>query len=89
MFRAQQSVLQGDKSEQELSGVADRIESIRLQLVNNRIDSYDRQARLLDKVFVPLTDLLSNEYETLSQDLSEMQSAAMSGGGKEPARQAI
>jgi hypothetical protein len=89
LFRAQQSVLQGEKSEQELAGVASRVENIRMQLENNRIDSYDRQTRLRDKVFLPLNDLLSREYKTLTQELAEMQSATMSGGGSRPARDSI
>jgi hypothetical protein len=89
VFWAQQSVLQGDKSEQELVGVADRVENIRQQLENNRIDSYDRQARLREKVFSPLTSLLEAEYSVLSQKLLETQSSTMSGNGSQAAKSAI
>ncbi len=89
VFRAQQSVLQGDKSEQELSGVADRIENVRLQLENNRIDSYDRQTRLREKVFLPLSELLNNEFKSLSRHLLETQTATMSGDGSQQAISAI
>lgn len=77
--RAQQSVLQGDKSQQELVGVAVSVDDLRLQLQNNRIDSYDRQARLLDKVHIPLVSLMDDEYDLFTKTLLEMQTASMSG----------
>ncbi|MFO1066753.1 MAG: hypothetical protein U0892_23080 [Pirellulales bacterium] len=86
VLRAQQSVLQADKSQQELTGIAGRVEDIRLQLVNNRIDSVDRQARLKDKVFEPLNAALGKEMEDLRRALSQLQTAAMSPvGGREQA----
>ncbi|MCC6508516.1 MAG: hypothetical protein IT423_05380 [Pirellulaceae bacterium] len=81
LLRAQQSVLQADKSQQELIGVAGRVEEIRLQLVNNRIDSVDRQARLLDRVYKPLNEMLATEMESFRNRLSQFQSAAMSPTG--------
>ncbi len=89
LFRAQQSVLQGDKSEQELTGVAARVDDIRLQLVNNRIDSYDRQTRLQEKVHQPLSELLGNEYPRLSAALLELQAAAQSDSSRPEANASI
>ncbi len=83
VLRAQQSQLQCDKSEQELSGVANRVENLRLQLLNNRIDSYDRQNRLREKVHDPLVNLLANEYQTLNRKLAELQTATLSDQGFE------
>ena len=83
VLRAQQSVLQGDKSQQELLGVATGVEDLRLQLQNNRIDSYDRQERLQKKVFEPLTKLLADEYPGLTDDLLALQEAAAQGGKQE------
>ncbi len=60
-----------------------RVDNLRLQLVNNRIDSYDRQERLQQKVGQPLRSLLSGEYETLRQSLAALQTAALAGGGRE------
>ena len=79
VLRSQQAVLQGDKSQQELSGVAANVENLRQQLSNNRIDSYDRQRRLREKVFSPLQDLLASEYEELASDLAALQKAAIAG----------
>jgi hypothetical protein len=85
---AQQSVLQADKSQQELSSVAARVDNLRQQLVNNRIDSYDRQERLLSKVGLPLRELLANEYQVLQRSLSNLQTATLAGGGAQPADEA-
>ncbi|MEC8556677.1 MAG: hypothetical protein VXZ82_16845 [Planctomycetota bacterium] len=79
VLRSQQAVLQGDKSQQELSGVAANVENLRQQLANNRIDSYDRQQRLREKVHSPLQDLLASEYERLASDLAALQKAAIAG----------
>lgn len=88
ILRAQQSVLQADKSEQELTGIGANIENLRLQLQNNRIDSYDRQARLKDKVHAPLVGLLSDRYPRFQASLAELQSAVLSEGGLEESKQA-
>ncbi len=85
----QQSILQADKSQQELASLAARVDNLRLQLVNNRIDSYDQQERLQTKVGMPLRDLLSNEYEGLRQSLSVLQNSTLAGGGKEQAGLAL
>ncbi len=80
--RAQQSVLQGDKSQQELSSLAARVDNLRKQLVNNRIDSYDRQERLQKKVYQPLRALLAGEYPVFVQQLQAMQVATAAGNSK-------
>lgn len=82
---SQQSVLQADKSQQELSSVAARVDNLRLQLVNNRIDSYDRQQRLEEKVGTPLRTMLAGEYEKLRRSLAALQTAALAGGGRQSA----
>lgn len=87
-LRAQQSVLQGDKSQQELVSVAARVDNLRMQLVNNRIDSYDRQERLKTKVHEPLRALLADDYDRLQRQLLALQTATQSGGGSEQAVQA-
>ncbi len=82
---AQQSVLQGDKSQQELSSVAARVDNLRQQLINNRIDSYDRQERLQTKVFLPLEEMLQNEYPQLSKNLLDLQTATQDLAGSQQA----
>lgn len=89
VLRAQQSQLQCDKSEQELTGVAKRVENLRLQLLNNRIDSYDRQNRLATKVHAPLVELLEGDYRKLNRSLAELQTAAMSEQGFDQTQAAL
>jgi hypothetical protein len=89
VLRAQQGVLQTDKSRQELTGIAQRVENLRLQLQHNRIDSLDRQQRLLDKVQSPLEALLADQYVTLDQQMNALQLATQSGEGKIQASSAL
>jgi hypothetical protein len=51
---AQRALNQIDKSSLETRGVAEAFEEIRLQLINNRIDSQGRRARLQEQVVNPL-----------------------------------
>lgn len=82
ILRAQQAQLQTDKSRQELLGVANRVEHLRLQLVHNRIDSLDRQQRLLEQVHSPLVRILAEEYMVFERQIAELQSATMAGNGQ-------
>jgi hypothetical protein len=89
-LRAQQAVLQGDKSQQELVTIALRVENVRKQLINNRTDTIDRQVRLQEKVHQPLTTLLDGDFEKLRSQLVGFQTAAMSdSGGGAQARSAV
>ncbi|MBX3422713.1 MAG: hypothetical protein KF752_14255 [Pirellulaceae bacterium] len=81
-LRAQQSQLQSDKSRQELAGIASRTQNVRLQLRNNRIDSLDRQQRLLEKVEQPLGQLLADQYSQLDRAMIELQSAVAADRGQ-------
>jgi len=87
--KAQQCVLQVDKSEQELAALASQIDDLRQQLANNRIDSTDRQQRLSEKVVEPLTTLLNGDYEQLQQRLSVLQRAIRGKRGREEVRLAL
>ncbi len=84
LLRAQQSIVQGDKSHQELVGLAGLVNDIRLQLINNRIDSIDHQTRLNDKVFEPMQAIIANEMQALRTRLNQFQTAAMSPNGGPP-----
>jgi hypothetical protein len=89
VLRAQQCQLQCDKSRQELAGVVNRIENLRFQLINNRIDSVDRQQRLLEKVESPLRQLLVEPYAQLDRQMGSLQSSLSSSTGRAPTVQAI
>ncbi|MGN6547686.1 MAG: hypothetical protein ACTHK7_21735, partial [Aureliella sp.] len=58
-----------------------RVEDIRLQLINNRTDSIDRQTRLQDRVHEPLQKVLAGEMEELRSRLGQLQTAVMSPAG--------
>ncbi|MEM8736590.1 MAG: hypothetical protein AAGG44_20335, partial [Planctomycetota bacterium] len=88
VLRSQQSVLQGDKSEQELAGVASKIRDLKMQLENNRIDSYDRQERLETRVYQPLSSLLESEYPDLLNRLYEVRSSAQNPSNSQAAETA-
>jgi len=54
---AQRALLQIDKSGKEIIGVAESFDDIRLQLINNRVDSEDRKLRLAKKIVGPLRQI--------------------------------
>lgn len=87
--KAQQCVLQVDKSEQELAALASQIDDLRWQLANNRIDSTDRRQRLSEKVVEPLNTLLEGDYGQLSRQLAQLQKAIRGGRGRDEVRAAL
>lgn len=88
-IKAQQSLLQADKSQQELTTLSAQIENLRQQLINNRVDSVDRQQRLLEKVRVPLDDLLASDFAQLQRNLQALLSETTKGAGEVEVTQAI
>ncbi len=54
LLLARRAIMQIDKSAQEIMGIAAAFENIRLQLINNRIDSADRKLRIEAQVEEPL-----------------------------------
>ncbi len=88
-IKAQQSVLQSDKSQQDLTTLSAQIENLRQQLVNNRVDSVDRQDRLLDKVRQPLDDLLETDYAQLQTVLQTLLKETSKGGGNAEVDQSL
>jgi hypothetical protein len=89
-LRAQQSAMQAEKSEGELSGVEQEIAKIRDELTHNRVDSQDRRERLEGKVRQPLSDLLATPMPELIRHLRSMERTALQGPLPEPTiRQAI
>ena len=74
---AQRAILQIQKSTQELAGIAREFDSIRLQLVNNRVDSEDRKQLLQKQIIEPLVQLSDADL-----DSSEMTLVRRSEGGE-------
>jgi hypothetical protein len=69
---AQRAIMQTNKAVQEIMGVADAFENIRLQFINNRIDSRDRKYRLSEQIEKPLREIsgpLMSELKTTVLEL--------------------
>jgi hypothetical protein len=71
---AQRARLQAEKTKQELLGVTDAFENIRQQLINNRIDSEDRQERIQDKIAIPLRVVATESVVDLIKVITELES---------------
>lgn len=69
---AQRVKLQLQKSRQELTAVADTFDDIRLQLINNRVDSEERKARIETQIVNPLRTLLSQRFVTADASVEKL-----------------
>ena len=76
-LRSQQAAVQLSKSEGELHGVEVEIGQIRLELVNNRIDSEDRRTRLEDKVRKPLVRVLEQLWPAMATEINSLEKLAV------------
>jgi hypothetical protein len=70
---AQRSLIQIDKSAKEIIGVAESFDDIRLQLINNRVDSEDRKIRLAKKIVQPLRSIPSGVMADLRSVVNDLQ----------------
>ena len=73
VLRVQQSISQSDKSSAELVGVAQEIGMIRKELINNRVDSQDRQIRLEDRVRKPMLAVVEGPLARLRSEMVQME----------------
>ena len=71
---AQRSIVQIDKSTHEILGSAEAFDSIRLQLINNRIDSEDRKARFTEQIIAPLRLIGEQSMQQLRTRTVELES---------------
>lgn len=78
---AQRAVQQSQKSAQEIQGVAAGFADIRAELINNRVDTEERKARLKDQISDPLTQIVATKFPTLDQRLEAMQAKADDASG--------
>jgi hypothetical protein len=76
--RVEWAIRQTEKSSQEMAGVAATFDDIREELINNRVDTEDRQARLKDEISSPikeiagpLCDELARRLKTLKEQIDE------------------
>jgi hypothetical protein len=71
--RAQQSVAQVEKSAGELKGVELEIGQIYRELINNRVDSQDRQDRLENRVRIPLKKICEGSLNELQKRIKNLE----------------
>lgn len=72
-LRVQQSGLQVSKTAEELTGVAESLDDLLLEMVNNRVDSKDRQERLGMGVRDPLRKIADVSMEQLKQEIQSIE----------------
>ena len=74
LLRAQQALVQSQKSAQETLGTASGFRDIRAELINNRVDTEDRKQRLQQQLAEPLERIgreLFPEFDVRLQRLAE------------------
>lgn len=71
---AQRAIIQIDKSTQEILGSAEAFDNIRLQLINNRIDSEDRKKRFSEQIIGPLRLIGNESMQQLKKRTTELES---------------
>ena len=72
-LRTQRAVVQGQKSAQEVLGVAASFDDIREELINNRVDSEDRKVRLQDQIADPLRLIGETMFPQLERQLKDLE----------------
>ncbi len=75
-LRAQQNALQATKTRDELSGIAESLDDLLVEMQNNRVDSVDRSERIGKGVRDPLRAIVGGDLEKLRTQISEVESAA-------------
>ena len=84
---AQRAILQIDKSSKEIAGVANAFDDIRMQLINNRVDSEDRKIRLAKQIVAPLRSIVEGILKELRQSVTKLdQSLIKKTDGNEASR---
>jgi hypothetical protein len=70
---AQRAAQQGEKSAQEILGVAAAFNDIRSELINNRVDTEERKTRLKDQIADPLTTIARTRFPAFAQRLEAVE----------------
>ncbi|MGB7323975.1 MAG: polyketide synthase [Rubripirellula sp.] len=72
-LRTQQSGLQASKTSEELSGIAESLDDILREMVNNRVDSLDRQERIGEGVRDPLRLIVNEPLARLRDQIVDIE----------------
>jgi hypothetical protein len=73
-LRVQRAIQQTERAAQEILGVALSFDDIRHELVNNRVDSTDRQTRMERDISIPLKRVVNEMFPDLSDRLGALES---------------
>lgn len=73
-LRIQRARQQGEKSQQEVAGVAASFADIREELVNNRIDTEQRKIRLQNQIVEPLQQIADQRFPGWQSTLQQLES---------------
>jgi hypothetical protein len=73
LLRTQRAIVQSHKSTQESLGIAVSFDDIRLQLMNNRVDTEDHKNRLMQKISDPLRLICEVDFPALDTELVELE----------------
>ena len=73
LLRAQRAQQQAAKAQQEVDGVAASFADIREELINNRVDTPERNERLQTKIIDPLNEAVGQAFPAWLQQLAELE----------------
>ncbi|MFG0288608.1 MAG: polyketide synthase [Rhodopirellula sp. JB044] len=76
-LRIRQAELQAAKTTDELAGIVAGLDSLLLEMVNNRIDSVDRRERLDEGVRTPLSDVVEEPFPNLRRQIVQLERILM------------
>lgn len=82
--RVTQAMNQSEKSGQETLGVALGFETIREELINNRVDTEDRKNRLKEQIADPLKTICATSFPALDGQLKSLDEALEKLGSANP-----
>ena len=68
-LRVQQSGLQANKTSEELTGIAESLDDLLREMINNRVDSIDRRERIGSGVRDPLRAVVTGSLKLLKQQI--------------------
>jgi hypothetical protein len=87
--RVEWATRQTEKSAQEMAGVAATFDDIREELINNRVDTEDRQKRLKEDVSEPIKRIAGPLCEELSRRLERLKKEIDQPTGETAAEEAV
>ena len=73
-LRVQQCTLQATKTSEELTGIANSLDDILLEMINNRVDSIDRSERIASGVRDPIKQIVNAPMNSLIQQIRTIES---------------